>query len=341
MRTRKDTKKGGKAVANVFDYFTLRGFLSEIRKQKQFTLRKLAESIGITPQAVNIAFNGGERLVINHLSGWKKAFKFKRMEGAYFELLAILAGYSSFSLEKRKRHMERAFNIIQRIIESEQQEHKPNALVYWISPESSLLRNMVKLKDFPENSEEIPAWVVNKVESYRIARGFSRSEFECRVTKVWKWLKKMEVVKFDTELKHWTRNVHDIFASSRISEDIEEFTTAILTLPHSDVHLDFASQVGCPAVTMNKTATLAIPNQIESLMRSICGRFFNDIVENLSVGCNKDEMDRLYDIDRNKYEQVKAYMQILEQYGFTVPTLCDGDFDTVVQLVYSMRKMTD
>jgi len=327
-------------VINVLEFYTLKDFLAEVRRNKAHTLRKLAEFIDITPQAVNIAFNGGERLVINHLSGWKRAFKFKRMEGTYFELLAILAGYSSMPADKRKRYTERALNIVQRMIESDVKEKHPNSLLYWLSPECAIMRNAVDMQGFPAKSDDIPAWVTERVDAYRVARGFSKAELTSRLRKVWKWLLKMELVSYSSKKKLWEKKTHGMISPVEIKGEIEDFQTAVLTLPHSDVHMDFARQLGGNAVLMDKIATFALPSKMHDMVRDICGSFFSRLVLNLNIACNAEEMARLQKDDPAKFKEISDQVVKLKRDGFEVPALSAADFDSIVQMVCSMRNLT-
>ncbi len=326
-------------MPNIFKYYSLTDFLKVIHEDRSYTLKRLSESVGITPQGVGVVFNGNERMVINHLNGWKRAFNFKRLESAYFELLAILAAYAS--LTERNRLRERAFDLVLKLIEAEIADPAPNEMIYWISPECTILRNMIDFHDFPSEEEAIPKWAGNRLAQFRILRGHSQKEFEYRLRKAWNWLVQWEIVAFSEKRRRWEKMEPVLLSPGKINAETRNFHSSILKLSHSDFHMDFARQLGTSAILANKVATFSMPSVLFEPTCKIIDALVTRYVKNLNRATNINEMERVKAADPEKYMELQEFLKEAERLCGDLPQFTDDQFDHLVQVVVGFRKISD
>ncbi len=325
-------------MQNVFKHYTLQTYLAGLKEDRPVTFSELSKRIGLTPQAIGLVFNGHERLVINHIAAWKRALKFNRLQGSYFELLAIIAAFSTST--NRKRLQSRAQTIVRKLVEIDPTDSPVKSLIYWISPECSLLRNILDLKGFPVHEKEIPKWVTARTNLWRVTEGYSRKETEQQFRNAWKWLVSNGVVVRGTN-GAWRKTTPIFLSPDTITEDIRSLQASILTLPHSNTHLAFARQLGTPNMLVNKVATFSASSKMQPILRDLCTNFLQDIAARLNIACNEQLMTELKTTDPDLYNAGKVLLEKLAYLGYDVPSFTNEDFDSVWQIVLGARRLTD
>lgn len=327
-------------AVTIYDHYTLHSYLQELRAVRGLTFKDISTQVGITPQAVGNIFNGEDRLAINHLSGWKKALRFKRLEGMYFELLASLAAFPTSS--ERERLRERVLLLIGHLIaHSELNADAPRTLIYWLSPECTLLRNLVDLADFPCSGAEVPDYVVQRFRAYRVARSLSEREQRERLVEAWDWLLAQGFIRQDAATARFYK-CEPVFAASKgLDKHLPDPLTNLLAIPHADGLRELASQVGTPLVLTSQFATLPMPRGLEPFLVEWLAQHMADLVNNLNIAVNSDELARLATQDPARYEAALAFRKELTARGFAPPNFRDSDFNSLIQVAIGIRRLND
>lgn len=327
-------------AVTIFDHYTLYSYLQALRAEGSITFKDISSQVGITPQAVGNIFNGEERLAINHLSGWKKALHFRRLEGMYFELLASLAAFPTSS--ERERLRERVLLLIGHLIgHSELSYEAPRTLVYWLSPECTLLRNLVDLSDFPNVADEVPEYVVGRFRAYRVARSLSEREQRERLVHAWEWLWAQGFIRQDETSKRFYK-CEPVFAAARgLARHMPDPLACLLAIPHADGLRELASQVGTPVVLSSQIATLPMPRALEPVLIEWLARHTVDLVNNFNIAVNADELARLKEADPARYEQAMVFRQAVLASGIELPSFHGSDFNSLTQVVIGVRRLND
>ncbi len=325
-------------MENIFQYYTLGSLLADVRGDRRFTHKDIAKTVGITPQSVSAVFNGKERLVINHITGWKRAFKLRRLQGAYFELLAILAAYPYESGSRSKLH-ERAFHLMGRLEEAAEMDHEAmNGLIYWADPIASMLRNMVELNGFPKTDADVGPWVVERL-SYMGTLGTSAAVMIPRIEKTWNWLRKLKIIK-KSQKRGFIKQTPNFISPGKITAAIKDLHSAILALLFVDTCQDFAEEMGTDRIIGGKVATFALGKQFHPIVAEILDDFLRELVGKLNYVANRDDLERLKTEDEAYHAEVLAFMKQMKTKGYTLPEGTDADVDSVVQVIFSARSLT-
>jgi hypothetical protein len=329
-------------VIRIFNYYRLVDFFDAVAKRKTITFTELAQKMDVTVPSVTAAFHGEERLVINRVKGWKRAFGFKRIEGDYFELLAILAGYPSSARQEELRR--RAFHLVQKFFERKLFNELSYEIFYWLSPECAILRNLIDLHDCPEKPDEIVKWAVTRVEGYRKLKKLSRTKMEIRFDEAWNTMMEIRAVKWDKADKRWTKVTPSRSTIIQLKANPEDLRASLLILPHADIFADFARQQGTDFMQTSMVSTLSMPKKLEELLERYLRKHVVELVNNLVISCSPADLAELKKMDKDVWKEAKEFREQfaadLGMYAEDLPTIQSEDYDSVAQIVLGIRRLT-
>ena len=329
-------------MIRVFDFYRLIDFFRAVVENKAITFTELSKKLKVTVPSVSYAFHGEERLVIERVKDWKKAFGFKRVEGDYFELLAILAGYPTSSRQEALR--TRAFHLVQKFFERKLFDELSYEIFYWLSPECAILRNLIDLHDCPEKPTEIVEWAVGKVEGYRKLKKVSRGKLVQQFQDAWNCMKEIQAVKWDKKDKRWTKVTPSRSTIVHLKANPEDLRASLLILPHADIFADFARQQGTDFIQTSLVSTLSLPTKLEELAERHLRKQVTELVENLVISCSPADLAELKKIDEGAWKDAQRFkQQFAENLGIKIddlPTIRTVDFNAVTQIVLGIRRLT-
>ncbi|RJO74282.1 MAG: hypothetical protein C4523_01145 [Myxococcales bacterium] len=320
---------------DVFQFPTLEVFLTEIREA--FTLKELAAKIGLSFQSVSLVFAGKPHWVLKHVASWRRALKLQRLEGDYFELLAIIAAYPFES--KRVELLKRAFHLVGRL-ESHLNPSgdAASSLVYWLDPLCPLLRNAVEVAGFPADEKDITAWISERVETFNVLAP-SAAVFSARVMISWKWLKKLGAVNFSDHRQVWEKKQPTLISAGKFSAQLKDIQSALFSMTFVNIFHEFLSTIDSDSIIVTKFGTFSLPSRHFELLRQLCTDFVVETAQKLNYACNQDDLERLRASDAAYYEKVIRYIEELKEKGYDVSPVHEGDVDTVVQIVLAARRL--
>jgi len=114
---------------NMFDFYRLEPLMEALKKV--YKQSDLARSMKMSAQMLNQIFNGKQHLVFDDVRKWRGACKFKREDGDYFELLALICAYPHLTKSKQQSLLQRAFHLVGRLEEVVAPENvTANTLLY-------------------------------------------------------------------------------------------------------------------------------------------------------------------------------------------------------------------
>ncbi len=322
---------------NIFSHPTLRSYLDSIRQK--YKLKEVATKAGVSYQAVGFIFSDKkEHWVLGHLSGFKKAFKLKKEEGAYFELLAILAAYP---YEKKTAPLlKRAFHLagrLEAVMNTDQEV--ASSLVYWIDPLCAVLRNAVELHGFPAEESGIPGWISDRVATIEALNSSATKSFAQRIVTSWSWLKKMQAVSFSEEKQRWVKTNPMVVSEGRFGPDLQDLRSAIFSIVFLNLFNDFSRDLNSSRILVTKFGNFTISSKNLNLVKELCTDFVVETVKKLNYACNKEDLKQLKKEDPAYYQAVLDYQKSLTARGFEIHTGTNEDVDTSVQLVLAARKL--
>ena len=326
-------------MANVFEFYSIVPLMEVLKEDhKQINV---AKSIGLSYQAVNQVFKDKHHWIYPQVSRWRKAFKFKRDEGDYFELLALIHAYPFQPEEKRPRMLDRAFHIVGRLEKDELVENKvATSLLYWLDPMASILRNLVELHGFPVDDDDVCRWVEEKI-NYVGVLGNLKKDIGARIAGTWFWLKSIRAVVLSPNPGRWVKAEPNIMSPAKAGPEIHGLHEAIFVLLQVNIHQDFIHDAGTKFVLGAKAATFSISSRILPLLEQLSRDFLHsDILRKLNYACNKDDLARLAAADPEYHREVTAFRRSLEEKGYAVPEVNDTDIDTTVQVLLATRRVT-
>ena len=325
-------------MIRVFDYYRLQDFFGEVLRVRMYTFAELAKRLGLTIPSVSLVFHGEERLVADRVQDWKKAFEFKRLEGEYFELLAILAAYPTSSRQVEFRR--RAFHLVRRFLKKQLFDDLGYDIFFWLSPECSMLRNLIDLSDCPKDSEKISSWAVGKLTRYRRLKKLSKTKLEKQLVEAWECMEAIRAVEWSALENRWTKTTPVIETHRKSGPPTPDIVSSLLVLPHSEILSEFGQLQGTEQMIMSYIGTLSLPEALEPLVVELCREFVRDLVSNLVIACSKQDLDLNQQYDPEVYERAITYRRDLEHRGKVLPELKASDFDAVSQIVFALRRLT-
>ena len=295
----------------------------------------------MSAQMLNQIFNGKQHLVFDDVRKWRGACKFKREDGDYFELLALICAYPHLTKSKQQSLLQRAFHLVGRLEEVVAPENvTANTLLYRMDPVATALRNMTDLKDFPVDEQVIPEWAADKITFIGIL-GPLRKNIPARMQITWKWLRSLNLVYFTEDRGRWLKGDDKIFTGSLLAQEVGDIHSAVFQLCRVNTLQDFVHEAETDRILGDKLATITMPSKALKLLKQLQEDFFGgNISQKLQFIVNADALERLKNDDPDYYKEVVAYRNLLKKKGYEIPETTDADVDVTVEVLLTARRLT-
>ena len=325
-------------MPNVFAHFTMNDLLAALRKE--YTLQQLSSMAGITHQAVSLICKENPHWIYNNVADWKRGLKLKRDEGAYFELLAIIAAHARESEANRPKLLKRAFHLVGRLEEVLNPKHTVAAsLVYWLDPVCSIVRNGTDLAGFPRREDDIPEWVSAQMPSPQ-SLGMTRAAFKKRVAMAWAFLLSLEAVTYNKKRKRWEKAAPLVVSEGKSTLDDQNSPgSAAFPLILHNYFEEFMQITGTDRMIVSKFGNFAFPRQYKHVVNRLLTDFIVETVGKLNYVVNREDLERLKTDDPAYYAEVIEYINMLKSKDIDVEPLGDDAMDSMVQMIVAARWM--
>ena len=325
-------------MIDFFAYHRLADLLETLKPRVK--LVDIAKVVVCTHQKITLVFQDKPHWVYPEVRKWRKALRLSRLEGDYFELLAILATYPQSTEAKKEAMIARAFHLAGR------QESLVNptgsvadSLIYWLDPLFSIMRNMTEMAGFPEDEERIIGWAATRLR-YVGSLSKLKKEIPGRLEAVWRWLRQAGAVRFDEELGRWSKSEPAILSKGKVGPSIKDIQSAILVLVQVNAHREFIHEVGSPEMLGAKNGLLTIPSDSLELFDQLQRDFLHgELLRKFAFLVNLEDRERLKTQDPDYYREITEYERVLQAKGYTIPRCDDKDVDTMVQVLLIARKV--
>lgn len=326
---------------SIFEFYSFPKLMIALKKKHKQS--DIARKLGLSPQKVNQVFNFKQHLVYPQISTWRKALDFRRLEGDYFELLALIFAFRHNIEAKQQVMLKRAFHLAGRLEEKLNPEGDvAGSLIYWLDPLVPVLRNMVELNDFPLVDAEIPAYVTERI-TFVGALGNIQKTILSRVEITWSFLRRIKALVPAGPNGRFVKADSNIFSRVQIGpdQDLKDIQSVILLLNQLITYHDFSREAGGPNILGDKLATFSISSKALELLDKLSRDFlFGDILAKLNFLCNRDDLARLETKDPAYYAKVIAFRTRLVSQGYDIPECGDTDTDTTIQVLLAARRLT-
>ena len=323
-------------MPNVLTFYSMKDLLAELRGE--YTLQQLAEVGGVTHQAISLICKENPHWVYKNVKEWKKGLRLKRVEGQYFELLAVIAAYPHD--DNKTKLMKRAFHLAGRLEEHLNTERTvASSLVYWLDPVCSMIRNGTDLAGFPVHEDEIPQWISGQVKSLR-SMGMTRAAFKTRVANAWSFLVSLQAVSFNKRRKRWEKSAPLIVSEGKATKEHQKsIQSVIFPLVLNNYFEEFIQATGTDQMIVSKYGNFALPRQHFNALYMLLEDFIIETVQNFNYISNGDDLKRLEKDDPEYFAKVLAYKKKLKKKGIELEPLGDQDMDSMVQMIVAARRM--
>lgn len=332
--------QGGLKMVDVFEFSDFESLMDSIKKDVKQAY--LADILNVSSQKVHVIFKDSRHQVYPQVGKWRGALKLKRPEGDYFELLCIIHSYPSATEIAQLKMLRRAFHLAMRLEDMLNPAGRPaDSVVYWLDPLVGILRDMTELHGFPREEKEIPRWVTSRI-TYLGTLGRLQKNIPPHIRTAWSWLKKIGAVRFSINENHWVKSEPNVLSRGRIGKGVGNISSGILTLAHINTHHDFIHELPTTNVLGSKLASFVLPSAALDLLDRVSRDFlFGDLMRRFNYVVNLEDRERLRKSDPEYYAEVVEYERQLVEHGYEIPHCSDADIDTAVQIMFSIRRLTN
>lgn len=323
-------------MAKVFNHYNLLSYLVEVKREHRQV--DLAEVVECNRQKIHTILTGRPDWVYPDVKKWRTALGLKRLDGDYFELLAIIAAYPSSS--KRERMLLRAFHLAGRLEEKlNPSEEIATSLVYWLDPVASHLRNLTDFVEFPSGEEQIPAWVASRLVLVGALAGIPKQSIPNRIAQSWSWLKKIGAVYFSEETGRWEKKEPMAISEGKRTGIAEDIRSASLLIRHTESFSNFTDEMGSERMACDLFSVFSLPEDHLGILEKLCRNFIVETTRKLNYICNEEFLAELRDYAPDYYREVLEYKEKLKDMGLA-PTPVDRNAKhSLVQMVVAARRL--
>ncbi len=316
-------------------FYTFRSFMNSLKGDLKQS--DLARRLGSTQPRIHQIFKDKLHWVYPEVRRWTRLLKLKRMEGDYFELLALLAAFPHQG--DKAKLIARAFTLLGNLQDKLEPSHtEAHTVIYWLDPVARLLLALTEMDDFPVNEENIAEWVLPKVHFVAAMGSHEKAKRE-RIQSSWRWLCEQQLVQFRKPQARWLTNKDHPFIAESQSPELVTIREQLCGLCHVNTFLDFSREAGAGALTGFDLEMISISSAFAPLIQQVCRSFVTEEIRKIKDAIhNPDSLKTLHQTHPRLARDIERFVETLPK----PDQKSDQDLypvDTTVEILFASRSL--